>query len=211
MTGVDEAVESVALGAGRLELCRDLSVGGLTPDLEVARAVCRSVPVPVVAMLRSTSGPFHATPTEVDAMNRTIERLASAGAAGIVLGFLDEAGHVDAAALSDLCAAAAAFSLPVTFHRAFDEVVDWEAALDCLIETRVARLLTAGGRNSAWAGRDRLARLVALAGDRLAIVAGGAVRGDHVRALVAATGVGEVHARASAVGGLCGALAPSAR
>ena len=206
VTGVDEAIECVAFGAGRLELCRDLSVGGLTPDLEVARAVCRAVSIPVVTMVRSTAGPFRATAGEVDALARAIDDLARVGVAGIVLGFLDEGCRVDPAALSDLCPVASERSLPVTFHRAFDETADFEAALESLVEVGVARVLTAGGRRSAWEGRHRLARLVALASDRITIVAGGAVRGEHVAALIEATGVREVHARASATAGLCEAL-----
>lgn len=206
VTGLGEAVACVAVGARRLELCRDLAVGGLTPDLAVARAVCGAVSAPVFAMVRSSAGPFHATPREVDALGRTIADLARAGVSGIVLGFLDRERRIDRAALSDLCAVAVAASLPVTFHRAFDEIAEFEPALESLIEAGVARVLTAGGLRSAWDGRDRLARLVALAGGHITIVAGGGVRADHVGALIEATGVREVHARASAVGGLCGAL-----
>ena len=206
VTGVSEAVDSVARGASRLELCRDLSVGGLTPDLDVARAVCRSVAVPVLVMLRATPGPFCTTAAQVSEMVRTIERLRSVGAAGIVAGFLDPTNAIDQAVLTDLCAAAS--GLPVTFHRAFDEAADPDAALEVLVEAGVARILTAGGTGSAWAGRGTLARLVDRAGPRIEIVAGGGVRGAHVRELVAATGVREVHARASAVEDLCRALSP---
>jgi copper homeostasis protein len=209
VTGVREAVESVAQGALRLELCRDLSAGGLTPDLEVARAVCGSVSVPVLAMLRSAPGPFLASRAQVDEMSRKIDDLRGIGVAGLVLGFLDQENEVDRGVLSELCAAASASGLPVTFHRAFDETSDPDAALETLVEAGVARVLTAGGRGSAWAGRDTLARLVTRAGERVTMVAGGGVRGDHVRELVAVTGIREVHARASAMGGLARALARS--
>ena len=162
VTGVREAVESVARGASRLELCRDLSVGGLTPDLDVARAACGSVSVPVVAMLRPTPGAFQVAPAHIDEMMQCVQALRVAGAAGIVLGCLDRTKAIDRVVLADLCAAAS--GLPVTFHRAFDETADPEVALEALVEAGVARILTAGGTGSAWAGRATLARLVDLAG-----------------------------------------------
>jgi copper homeostasis protein len=42
---------------------------------------------------------------------------------------------------------------------------------------------------------DMLAQLVARGGDRVTILAGGSIRAHNVRAIVARTGVREVHAR----------------
>lgn len=204
VTGIDEARASVASGADRLELCRDLAVGGLTPPPELVRAVLSVVRIPVFAMVRPTAGPFRATATEIDAMGRSITELRSAGVAGIVLGLLSRSNRVDRSALAELCAAAS--PLPVTFHRAFDETPDLDGALETIAQAGAARVLTGGGPGSAWANRDRLARVVDLAGDRLSVVAAGRVRGGHVRELIAATGVSEVHARASAIDALGRAL-----
>ena len=57
------------------------------------------------------------------------------------------------------------------------------------------RVLTSGGAATAAQGTTTLGRLVERAGGRLAIVAAGGVRPGNVGALVAATGVREVHAR----------------
>lgn len=83
----------------------------------------------------------------------------------------------------------------MTFHRAFDETPDLDAALDDLIEAGAARVLTSGGVATAFDGAARLAALVRRAADRIAILAGGGVRAHNVTAVVRATGVREVHMR----------------
>ena len=192
-------------GADRLELCRDLDTGGLTPPVDLLAEVRAAVEVPVFAMARARPGPFVLEGDEVDRVVADVRALRDAGADGIVTGALHADGTVDAAA-TRLCVVAAG-PLPVTFHRAFDDVPDAFAGLETLVDLSVRRVLTAGGAGRARDHVDRLADLVRRAGDRITIVAGGGVRGDHVRHLVASTGVGEVHARASAIPGVSRALA----
>jgi copper homeostasis protein len=95
----------------------------------------------------------------------------------------------------------------VTHHRAFDRVADPEASLETLIDLGLDRVLTSGGADTAWQGRGVLRRLVTIADGRIGILAGGRVRGDHVRALVERTGVREVHARLEGIEGIRAALA----
>ncbi len=205
VTTLDEAVGAVQAGAHRLELCRDLDTGGLTPPPALLAAVRAAVDVPVFAMARTRPGPFVLEVHEVALLLADVTALRGAGADGIVMGALHHDGTVDGGT-TRLCVEAAA-DLPVTFHRAFDEVADPLAALDVLIDLGVRRVLTAGGPGRARDHADRIAALVRHASDRIAILAGGGVRGDHVRHLVAFTGVREVHARASAIPGLSRALA----
>jgi copper homeostasis protein len=133
-----------------------------------------------------------------------IAEVRSAGAGGLALGLLDARGRVDVDALRPLVVAAG--PLPVTFHRAFDEVADPLGALDDLVALGVARVLTGGGPGTAWEGRALLRELVRRGGDRITVVAGGRVRAGHAAALVAATGVRELHARAEAFPALAAAV-----
>lgn len=192
-------------GAHRLELCRDLDTGGLTPSRELLADVRVAVGVPVFAMARPRPGPFVLGAEEATHLVADVTALRRSGAEGIAMGALLGDGTVDAAT-TRRCVDAAG-PLPVTFHRAFDQVADPLAALDTLVDLGVRRVLTAGGGGRACDGADRLAELVRRAADRIVIVAGGGVRGDHVRHLVAFTGVREVYARASAIAGLSRALA----
>lgn len=83
----------------------------------------------------------------------------------------------------------------MTFHRAFDRVVDRVDALDALVDLGIARLLTSGGAPTAAEGLSSLRELVEIAGDAIVILAGGGVRFHNVVEIVDETGVSEVHAR----------------
>jgi copper homeostasis protein len=203
VTSLGEASLVAEAGGHRVELCRDLPAGGLTPSLLTTSAVLDGAPLPVFAMLRPQPGGFLATPPVLDQMLREMEELTAAGVQGVVLGVLDAAGGVDVAALREMVAAA---PVPVTFHRAFDEAPDSLESLHQLLEAGVSRVLTAGGRGTAWEGRKVLRKLVLEAGDDLVILGGGRVREGHVVRLVEFTGLREVHARASAVPGIARAL-----
>lgn len=188
-----QARDAVAAGADRVELCRDLSVGGLTPLPEMIRAARAAMAAPLFVMVRERAGSFACTAAEVEAMVARIAEVRAAGADGVVCGVLAADGAVDVPAMRRLVSAAA--PLAVTFHRAFDEVVDAPAALEALVSLGVARLLTAGGPGPAAQHVDVLRGLVRHAAGRITVMAGGSVRPANVLALVRDTGVTEVHAR----------------
>jgi copper homeostasis protein len=194
--GVAGAVDAVAAGAHRLEVCHCLERGGVTPSTGTVAAIAANVAVPVFAMLRPRGGDFLFDRFDVDAMQRDADALRGAGAGGIVTGVLRPDGTIDRERMRALCDAAA--PLPVTCHRAFDLCADLERELDVLIELGVARVLTSGGAASAPAGAAAIAALVRRAAGRIVVVAGAGVRDTNVRELVAATGVREVHLSASA-------------
>jgi copper homeostasis protein len=204
VTSVDEAVDAVRSGAHRLELCRDLEVGGLTPSLALLDDVRAAVDVPVFCMARGGAGGFVPVAGEADAVARDVAALRGAGAPGVVVGFLRPDGLVDEVAMR--LAVEAAGGLPVTFHRAFDHTPDLPEALETLAALGVARVLTGGGPGAARDHADTLAELVARGAGRVQILVGGRVRGDHVRHLVEYTGAQEVHARAEGVAAVCRAL-----
>ena len=191
---LDDALAAVAGGADRLELCGDLSVGGTTPDPTLVRAVVDRVGVPVLAMIRPRGGSFVYSDPELDGMRRDIGAALDAGAAGVVLGVLDERHRVDLHRARMLLDAAGGGER-VTFHRAIDRTPDLAEGVDALVSLGVARVLTSGGAATASDGAAVLSALVTRAGERLRILAGGGVRATNVRDLVERSGVREVHAR----------------
>jgi copper homeostasis protein len=198
-----EAHAAFKAGAHRIELCRALETGGLTPSTETLKQVLSTITIPVFAMVREHEGPFTASDNQVQKMIKAMERLAGSGANGFVLGVLDGGNRLDQKALSELMKAAE--GLPVTFHRAFDIIADPMGALRTLLDAGVARILTSGGPGTAWDGRSNLKRLVNASPGGLTIMAGGGVRAPHVAELIEATGVREIHARASAIPAIIGA------
>ncbi|MEO6528947.1 MAG: copper homeostasis protein CutC [Gemmatimonadaceae bacterium] len=190
---LDDALAAVAGGADRLELCANLSVGGTTPAQALIADVAGGSGVPVLAMIRPRGGSFVYSATEIDGMKRDVEMALDSGAAGVVLGVLDERNRVDVTLTQSLAKVAGAER--VTFHRACDRTPDLGEAVDALISIGIPRVLTSGGAATAIEGAAVLAALVARVGDRLCVLAGGGVRSSNVREVIARTGVREVHAR----------------
>jgi copper homeostasis protein len=195
---LDAARAAGRAGATRLELCANLAVGGTTPSAELVRSVCAAVGIPVFAMVRPRGGGFVYDEAEIAAMLADINRVRDAGAHGVVIGALTQGGTVDMRAVRVLLQASRL--LPVTFHKAFDAIADQAAALERLVDAGVQRILTSGGERTALEGSARIGDLIRQANDRIVIMPGGGVRASNLKAIVRATGAGEVHARCGADG-----------
>jgi len=204
VTSLAEVEATLEAGADRIELCRELESGGLTPDLQLIGRVRDACPRPLFILVRPHAQSFRANATVMEKMLQEIEEVRALGVDGIVVAALTHTREIDVVAIRELVSAAN--DLPVTFHRAFDHVPDRTQALERLIEAGVARVLTSGGAATAWEGRDALRTLVDQAGERISVLAGGAIRAGHVEALLRHTGVTEVHARAAAIPELAWAL-----
>jgi copper homeostasis protein len=180
-------------GAGRIELCASLEVGGLTPAPDLVAECASRLSIPVFVLVRPAPGSFVLSPAGLTELLGQIRAVGDSGAAGIVAGAIAASGNVDVKAVEAIVAAA--HPLPVTFHRAFDELEHQWSALDTLVGLGVARVLTAGAAPTAEEGAVRIKQLVGQSAGRIGIVAGGTVRAHNVPALVRVTGVTEVHSR----------------
>ncbi|WP_301176261.1 copper homeostasis protein CutC [Actinomadura geliboluensis] len=189
---VDDARAAEEGGADRIEVVADMAADGLTPDPDLVAAMRAATALPMRVMLRANAG-FRTTGAELDRLRRAAADLAAAGADGFVLGFLDSAGQVDAAATGKLAAVAA--PLPWTFHRALDHAADpvqaWRAVRH--LGGGLDTVLTAGSARGVDAGVDVLVRRAAEDPDAAGmIMAGGGLRRKHV-AVLAAAGVTAFH------------------
>lgn len=194
--GLRSALAAQAGGADRVELCADLADGGVTPSVGVIAAARAALALPLHVLIRPRAGDFCYSQAEIRVMQYDVEECARLGCHGIVIGALDTAGDVDLKACRDLIAAAG--SMSITFHRAFDAARDRQAALEALIGLGCKRVLTSGGYASAPEGATAIAATVRQAAGRIGVIAGAGIRSEHVRELVVATGVREIHASASA-------------
>jgi len=190
---IDSALAAAAGGAGRLELCDNLAEGGTTPSAG-AIAVCREqVGIPLFVLVRARGGDFLYSDADADAMVRDVGVARKLGADGVVIGGLRADGSLDLALTRRLLDAAR--PMGVTFHRAFDVCRDADAALEELITLGVDRVLTSGQAATASEGASTIAHLVRRAAGRIGILAGGGVNEENAAALVATTGVREIHVR----------------
>jgi copper homeostasis protein len=188
---VADAREAARGGADRLEIVREISVGGLTPPLSLVRAIANETALPLRVMVRENAG-FGATTSEIEAMRDTAAALAGIGVDGLVVGFTTESGELGIDALRSILSAAPATR--ATFHRAFDALADPFAAIDALRDVaQVDRILTSGGNGS---DQERCARLRAgtnRADGRLTLVAGGGVTAAMIEVIASTRCVTEVH------------------
>src|SRR5690348_10807942 len=201
---VEKALAAARGGADRLELCADLSVGGLTPPRELLRAIREKVHIPVYSMIRPRAGDFVYSDTEFTEMERSIAVATECGMDGVVLGVLKKNRRIDMARTRRLVDLAR--PLPVTFHRAFDETPDFARALEAVIQTGAARILTSAGAKTALQGAAKLAELVAAARDRvpgvnspvqpdrIIIIPGAGITHSNIAEVAQKTGATEFHA-----------------
>lgn len=188
------ALAAQAGGAGRVELCSALELGGLTPSHASIAMVRERLRIPLYVLIRPRAGDFLYNDDECEAMRRDIETCAALGCDGVVLGVLDADGGVDMQRCYELIAAAG--HLGVTFHRAFDLVRDPRRALEDVIALGCERVLTSGGQASALEGAALIRGLIEQASSRIALMPGAGVTVDNLAALASATGAREFHASA---------------
>lgn len=191
VTSPHEALEAEAGGADRLELVRDLAVGGLTPALEIVAAVLESVKIPVRVMLRDSACMSAGNPDEMRALRMVAKDLSRLPLSGLVFGFIAE-NEIDIATMMELAAAAPQCS--VTFHRAFDELADPIRSIEQLKQlSQVDRILTTGGKGD-WAQRKtRLIEWQRAAAPWLKILAGAGVCSSTLSDLANTPEIEEIH------------------
>ena len=191
---VASALAAQAGGAGRVELCSALELGGLTPSHAQIAIVRERLSIPLYVLIRPRAGDFLYNDHEIETMRRDIETCAALGCNGVVLGALDAQGEVDQAVCRILMAAAG--HLGVTFHRAFDMSRDPRQSLEAVIDLGCERVLTSGAQASASDGAVLIRALLAQAAGRVAVMPGAGINPGNIAALVKATGAHELHASA---------------
>ena len=186
------ALEAQRRGADRIELCAAPQEGGLTPSLGVLKSVREAVTIPVHPIIRPRGGDFCYTAGEFAAMLDDVAAVKDLGFPGMVIGVLDADGRVDRARMKKIMAAAG--TLAVTFHRAFDMCANPRQASVELAELGVQRILTSGQQASAEKGISLIRELISQS-DTPIIMAGAGVRAANLPLFLQA-GVKEVHTSA---------------
>jgi len=180
-------------GADRIELCSALELGGLTPDPALFRLAKDKLGIPIFVLVRPRMGGFVYDDRDQEVIETSIQYFKENGAHGIVLGALTTAGEVDLPLMEKLMDLTS--PLPVTFHRAFDQILDPVSALPKLIDLGVQRILTSGQQAKAVSGLNLLKKINDIVGKKIILLAGGGVSSQNVKQLLS-IGLSEVHASA---------------
>lgn len=189
--------KAIAAGAQRVELCDNLSVGGVTPRdsvIEQAVELAHALGASVTVMVRPRGGDFAYDESELLAMERTIRHARAYGADGVVFGCVRD-GVLDVKATSRLISVAR--GLDITFHMAFDEIrrETQPEALGVIADLGIARVLTHGGplSQSIELCVPHLHELIDAAAGRVQIMPGGGVTWHNVEWLCNELAVQEAH------------------
>lgn len=188
---VEDAVEAERGGADRLEICRGLTVGGLTPDSMVVRQILQHVRIPVRVMLRETDASTIYAESEFLRIEEHLRRIGDLDIDGVVLGFVRN-GAIETRKLERVLNFAP--GRKATFHRAFEEVADRSAALQVLKRyPQVDRILTNGIDEDPEIRCGHLEELQAASGPELTVIAVGGTDERMLLALGRSPSIREVH------------------
>ncbi|WP_243355141.1 copper homeostasis protein CutC [Bacillus litorisediminis] len=188
----------IARGAGRIELCDNLAVGGTTVSHGVAKKTieyCHSKNIKVMAMIRPRGGNFIYSHEEIEMMKYDLVHLKQLGTDGVVLGCLNNTGWIDEMAMLTLLELAN--GLEVTFHMGFDQIKpEYQLkAIDWLAEHNVDRILTHGGPidSSIEHNLPRLKEYIDYAAGRIIILPGGGITDKNLQSVANALNINEAH------------------
>lgn len=190
-TSLEEVKKACLCGADRIELCEDISSGGVTPSLDLLEKTLSSSTIPVNAMIRPRGGNFVYSEDEIQQMIKDINSFKDLDVNGFVFGCLTPDNEVDIPAMKKLMAAAS--GKPVTFHRAFDSVRDPQKALEDIISLGCTHILTSGNTENAFDGRFNIAKLVEQAAGRITIIAGKGIRAGNLQQIAEDSHASQFH------------------
>ncbi|MDL2223623.1 copper homeostasis protein CutC [Bacteroidales bacterium OttesenSCG-928-M11] len=192
-SSIESALIAQKAGADRIEFCYDLSVGGITPDLEEILKLRQLLTIPLNVLVRPRAGNFVYSEEEFNIMLTTISYLGTIACDGVVIGVLNNDTTIDTFRMKQLIDEARRCSLSVTFHRAIDETQDIFKALEDVVSLNCDRILTSGGFVSAEKGSFVLKQLNRQANERIIIMPGAGVSPENIKQILEETGCVEIH------------------
>ena len=188
---VQSAIAAQKGGAGRIELCADLVVGGTSPSPALFKQVRKYTDLKIRTLLRPRFGDFCYDEYEFQSIKEEVEIFRELGADGVVIGILRPDGSLNMEEMEELVKAAG--GMGVTLHRAFDVCRDPYEALEQCVSMGIDTILTSGQKSSAWEGRELLADLLKKSAGRIDILAGAGISPEVIEKLAPCTGIRSFH------------------
>ena len=172
-SSLDSVLTAQHCGADRIELCSQLSLDGLTPDVELLEQVSTQSSLPIHVLIRPRAGDFHYSLNELAVIQTQIMAAMQYPISGIVVGQLTKEMQLDQVLLREWREMTQ--GIEVTFHRAFDRAKYPFMAIENLVEARFNRVLTSGQKPSALEGIELLKEMTVAAENRITIMPGGGI------------------------------------
>ncbi|ETT76231.1 copper homeostasis protein [Bacillus sp. RC55] len=179
-------------GGNRIELISSYTEGGLTPSYAFIKKAVDAVQIPVHVMIRPHAKSFTYTEEEIEMMKEDIVVAQNLGAAGVVLGVLNEQNEVDEEKLVDLLSVVDGIN--VTYHRAIDDTENPVEAMKVLKKfNKVTHVLTSGGQGNVVDNIQVLAAMQKESEGNIQLVVGSGVTKKNVKQLLDETGISQAH------------------
>ncbi|MEN9522435.1 MAG: hypothetical protein RL065_812 [Bacteroidota bacterium] len=196
---IEAGIIAEQCGADRIEFCKDLSVGGVTPTFDEIEKIKSLIKIPIHVLIRCRAGNFIYSENEINKMIDEINFCKSIGIDGVVIGALQTDGKIDISSIKKMILAAD--GMDITFHKAFDEIENQIEALHELIHLNFTRILTSGCKTTAIKGAEQLKTLNTIAKNKITIMPGGGIRSNNLSELNKITNCSAFHSAASIANG----------
>jgi copper homeostasis protein len=183
---------AIACNTNRLELCGDLSVGGLTPSDELID-YCLSKNIPTLIMIRPIEDQFMPNKQTFKIMKQQIKKYRKLPLIGFVFGILKKDNHIDIKRISKLRRLSK--DKQTVFHMGFDKIDNKFEAIDQLAQIGITRILTKGGELPAMNNLETLKKIIDYSQNKIEIVIGGKVTDDNFEQIASMTGATQFHGR----------------
>ncbi len=194
-TSLEDAEIAFDNGADRIELCENLEVGGVTPNLKLLESVINNIDLPIFVLVRPRGGHFFYDDRELDLMISSIIDMKKLGAKGIVSGALTVDKNIEVEATSRLVEVSE--ELDFTFHRAIDECANAESSINHLRALEVDRILSSAGLSKASDDPSKISKIVELSKSKPSMVCCGGIRSSNIHCLLSIPDLIEFHSAAS--------------
>ncbi|WP_447641237.1 MULTISPECIES: copper homeostasis protein CutC [Chitinophagaceae] len=191
---IASAIAAEQASADRIELCENPADGGTTPSYGTLKTIREKIKIPVFPIIRPRDGDFLYSDVEFEVMKKDLQMVKELGFPGAVIGLLHQDGTVDMTRTKELVAIGS--NMQLTFHRAFDRCKNPLQALEDIVQTGCARILTSGQKPNVNDAKDLIKTLIQKADNRVIILPGSGVRSQGLRELMLETGAGEFHSSA---------------
>ena len=191
VTSTEQAIHSEKLGAQRIEICSRLETGGMTPDIDLVKELCKKLNIPIRVMIRPNPFGFEADQETVEAMIFSIDRFKLLPIQGFVAGVLKN-NILDKESMRLLMMHA--HPCPITFHKAIDDSSQWIEDINWLNNhPSIDTILTSGRAVNAMDGTDMILRMKSIFKGN--IMAGGKITPLQIPLLHKKLGLNWYHGR----------------
>ncbi|PDY47229.1 copper homeostasis protein CutC [Bacillus pseudomycoides] len=191
-TCLEDVKQIEKAGGNRIELISAYTEGGLTPSYAFIKKAVKAANIPIHVMIRPHAKSFIYTTEEIEMMKEDILIAQELGAAGIVLGVLNEQNQIDEKKLADLLSVVDGIN--ITFHRAIDEVDDLIGAVKTLRDfEKITHILTSGGQGTIEENIPVLHEMQRVSKGDIQLIVGSGVTKENIKRLLNETGISEAH------------------